>query len=294
MNAFDFAAEVTEGPRRPTSARITVASLAYCILAVVVAFLWLVADTVPSPLSDFGLAGPLQLVTGVAIVLAGAALHVRHPDAWLVHRPIAAGIALSAGAALLLPASSVVIGAGWAAAVFGGSGVIYVGFALSLVASVLGLISTGFLWLGINRSRVRAETPGLDRVSIVIWTLTGLQLLSVILSASRSLESASPGGEVVVLRSFGIAAVQLILAAGLTVALVAGARSGERPNHAWRIAGGSRLIVLVGMLVYPLLVVSLGTFTSGVEAYLLPGQILALVGALGFLGAFSLGLPAER
>lgn len=294
MNAPDFATEVAQGPLRPTRARMTVTSVAYCILAVVAAFLWLVADTVPSPLSDFGLAGPLQLVTGVAIVLAGAALHVRHPDAWLAHRSIAAGIALAAGAALLLPASSVVIGAGWAAAMFGGSGVIYVGFALSLVASVLGLISTGFLWLGISRSHLRVGTPGLDRVSIVIWTLAGLQLLNGIVSTSRGLGSGSPEVELIVLRGFAIGALQLLLGTGLTVTLVSGARSGELPNRAWRIAGGSRLIVLVGMLVYPLLVVSLGTLISGVEAYVLPGQFLALVGAFGFLGAFSLGLPAER
>ena len=58
-----------------------------------------------------------------------------------------------AAAALLIPVSTFLVGAGWAAAMFGGSGAIDVGFTVGLVASVFGLLSTGLLWLGISHFR---------------------------------------------------------------------------------------------------------------------------------------------
>ena len=181
--------------------------MGYVLLAALVGFLWLVADTVPSPLFDVGLAGPLQLVAGVATVLVGAAFHVRHRDAWSAHRPLAIGLALSAAAALLSPVSTFLVGAGWAAAMFGGSGAIYVGFTVGLAASVLGLLSTGLLWLGISPSHLRVERPGLRRASLVIWSVAGLQLLNGVLSTSRGLESGSPDIALIVLRGFAIGAL---------------------------------------------------------------------------------------
>jgi hypothetical protein len=268
--------------------------VAYVVLAALVAFLWLVADTVPSPLFDVGLARPLQLLAGVATVLVGAAFHVRHRDAWSAHRQLAMGLALSAAAALLVPVSTFLVGAGWAAAMFGASGAIDVGFTVGLVASVFGLLSTGLLWLGISRSHLRVERRGWDRAGLVIWSLAGLQLLNGILSASRGLGSGSPEIALIVLRGFAIGALGLLLGTGLTVALISGARSGEQPNRAWWIAGGSRLIVLLGTLAFPFLALALAMFIPGVEGYVLLSQMLSLVGAVGLLMAFALGLPSEN
>jgi hypothetical protein len=292
MDAPDYVIDEAQDPP-PNRVGLTAVSVGYVILAALVAFLWLVADTVPSPLFDVGLARPVQLVAGVATVLIATAFHVRHRDAWSAHRPLAVGLALSTAAALLIPASTFLVAAGWAAAMFGGSGAIHVGFTVGLVASVLGLLSTGLLWLGISRSRLRVERPRLGRAGLVIWSLAGLQLLNGVLSTSRGLGSGSPDVELIVLRGFAIGALGLLLGTGLTVALISGARSGEQPNRAWWIAGASRLIVLVGTLAFPFLALALGSVIPGVEGYVLLSQMLSLVGAVGLLMAFALGLPSD-
>jgi hypothetical protein len=79
----------------------------------------------------------------------------------------------------------------------------------------------------------------------------------------------------------------------VTVALVAGARSGERPRRAWWVAGIGRLIVLVGSLVYPLLALVAGPLFSGTNMYVIMSGLLGLIGALSLLAGFALGLPSD-
>jgi hypothetical protein len=224
----------------------------------------------------------------------GAAFHTRHPDAWSAHRPIAVAIGLSAAAAVLSPVATILLAYGMLMAAFGGRGpALEWSFAFIVGASLLFVLSTASLWIGIRRARQRADAPGVRVGSIAIWVLAVLLLLSSAPSIAFGLRLTTFDQRANSLGSFAINAIQSLLSAGVTVALVAGARSGERPRRAWWVAGVSSVIVIVGSLVYPALVHVAGPLFKDANVYVAMSGLMGLIGAMGLVAGFALGLPSD-
>jgi hypothetical protein len=281
--------------QRPTAPGLPAASWAYVFVAIVVAPLWIVARRAPAVISATEFYGPFTILTAFASVLVGAAFHARHPDAWSAHRPIAVAIGLSAAAAVLSPVATILLAYGMLAAAFGGRGpALEWSFAFIVVASLLFLLSTASLWIGIRRARQRADAPGVRVGSIAIWVLAVLLLLSSAPSIAFGLRLTAFDQRAYILASFAMNAIQGLLSAGVTVALVAGARSGERPRRAWWVAGVSSVIVIVGSLVYPALVLVAGPLFKDANVYVAMSGLMGLIGAMGLLAGFALGLPSDN
>jgi hypothetical protein len=257
--------------------------------------LWIIARRAPGLITAAEFYSPLTIVTAFASVLLGTCFHARHPDAWSAHRPIAISIAVSALAGLLLPAAAILLGYGLLAAALGGRGpgVLESSLAIQAVASILLVLSTALLWIGIRRARRQADGPGVGAASIGIWVLAVLLLLSSAPALAGNLGLTSFDQRAYLLLSFATNAIQGLLTAGVTVALVAGAWSGERPRRAWRIAGVSRVFALVAALVYPLLAIMAGPLIPGVNLYVTLAGAVGMIGALGLLAGFAFGLPSD-
>jgi len=284
------------GPaRRRSVVGLPAASWAYIVVAVAVGLLWIVARGAPGAISAAEFYSPITIVTAFASVLVGAAFHARHPDAWSAHRPIAVAIGLSAVAGLLFPAGTILLWYGILAAAFRGRGLAVVewGFAVDVVASILLILSTALLWIGIRRARRQVDGPGVRAGRIGIWLLAGLVFLSSTPAFAVNLGHATFDQRIYVLWGLATSAIQGLLSAGVTVALVAGAMSGEHPRRAWWVAGVSRVFVLGGSLVYPALALVLRPLVSGVNVYIILVGMIGLIGALGLLTGFALGLPAD-
>jgi hypothetical protein len=282
-------------PQRRTAAGLPAASWAYVGVAIVVALLWIVARRAPGNISAAEFYSPLTIVTAFASVLVGAAFHARHPDAWSGHRPIAVAIGFSAAAGVLFPVGTILLWYGMLAAPFGGRGpaVIEWAFAVGVVASILLMLSTALLWIGIRRARRQIDGPGVRGSSIGIWALAGFVLLSSTPAVVFNLGHTTFDQRVYILWSLGSSAIESLLSAGVTVTLVAGALSGESPRRAWWVSGVSRVIVLVGSLVYPALALVIRPFVSGAIVYIVLVGLIGLIGALGLLAGFALGLPSD-
>jgi hypothetical protein len=280
---------------RRSAAGLPAASWAYVVVAVVVGLLWIVARGAPGTISAAEFYSPITIVTAFASVLVGAAFHARHPDAWSAHRPIAVAIGLSAAAGVLFPVGTILLWYGMLAAAFGGRGpaIIEWSLAVGVAASILLILSTALLWIGIRRARRQVNGPGVRAGNIGIWLLAGLVLLSSTPAFAVNLGHATFDQRIYVLWSLATSAIQGLLSAGVTVALVAGAMSGEHPRRAWWVAGVSRVFVLGGSLVYPALAMVLRPLVSGPNVYIVLVGMIGLIGALGLLAGFALGLPAD-
>jgi hypothetical protein len=284
------------GPaQRRVAAGIPAASWAYLVVAVLVALLWIIARRAPGLITAAEFYSPLTIVTAFASVLVGTAFHARHADAWSAHRPIAVAIALTAVAGILLPVAAILLGYGLLAAAFGGRGpgVLESSVAIQAVASILLILSTALLWIGIRHARRQVDGPGVRAASIGIWVLAVLLLLSSGPALAGNLGLTSFDQRAYLVWSFATSTIQDLLSAGVTVALVAGAWSGERPRRAWRIAGVSRVFALVAALVYPFLAIMAGPLIAGVNVYVVLTGAVGLIGALGLLAGFAFGLPSD-
>jgi hypothetical protein len=284
------------GPvRRRVAAGLPAASWVYLVVAVAVALLWIFARGAPGLIPAAEFYSPLTIVTAFASVLVGTCFHARHADAWSAHRPIAVAIALSAVAGVLYPAAAILLGYGLPAAALGGRGpgVIQSSLAVQAVASTLLILSTALLWMGFRRARRHPDASGVRAGSIAIWVLAALFLLSSAPALAGNLALTSFDQRAYLVWNFAANAIQGLLAAGVTVALVAGARSGERPGRAWWIAGISRAFALAGAFVSPLLAIVAGPLLPGSNLFVILTATVGLIGALGLLAGFALGLPTD-
>lgn len=273
-----------------TGPRLSVAL--YLADAALVGGLWLVAGQAPGPGAEFGVYGPLRLIAAVGSILVGAAFHARHGDAWSAHRAIAAALLLSAVGGTLYPLEAILISYGWLSAALGNASLVAWSAGLNVAVGLIAVLSSALLWIGIHRSRQHADAGGVRRVRIVIWVLVAILSLGSYSTAVYIFAIGSLGPQLFALQSLVIGIVQTILSTALTVTLVGGAMSDERPNGAWWLAGAGRLVSLGGSFVYPLLAFSLGS-AVGFSFYYLISQGFGVVGTLGLLAAFALGLPAH-
>lgn len=266
---------------------------AYVVAAGIVGLLWSVARAVIAPGISAELGGAVAIASGAIWVLAGAAFHLRHADAWSRHRAVAIGLAFAAAAGILTPIRIVALSYGWLPAAVGSPTLLQWSIALGVLAAVPQVLSLVLLWIGIRRERVHPDRRLVWVARVAIWLAVG----SLLVGSARSVIPALAGYHSDQLLYFGWTVIssvaQSLLAAGLTAEIVAGAVSGERPRSAWVVGAGARAVVLVATLMYPFFANEIAQLAGSLGLFLLVQQVVGLIAALGFFAAFALGLPSD-
>ena len=244
----------------------------------------------------------LGIVPEVAPFLFGAALFVRHRDAWSTHRTLVTGIVLLCLAELVAAIST--LAGGLVLETDGETGGMTVRLALSSLApGVLTLIGLA----GLGRGLSDARTHGVMTLPRA-WTI-------VILTAAIVLAVGSVYVGIVFLRfsplaaSDGLTLAYVIVSTAVGIAIVwawaymaavtiGGRLTGDRPIGAWRFAAIGPLAILAAYMVqlggYSLIGLTLGSVT---DPSLLWGISLGASGAiamghLALIAAFIGGLPS--
>jgi hypothetical protein len=270
------------------------AVIAYLLLAALALGAGLVALGAPSPVAGIDLFGPLSVLVGVGAPLAGAAFHLRHRDAWAEHRPIALGLGFFALGAIIYPVSASLLLYGWLAAALGGSSLLDWSVGLRVANDLCAIAGTGLLWLGVRRERRRPDARGGRAIRVAIWLMIGLLTAGSFGSGLAAMGSGSTAVQVIGLESLVAGVVRGLLGGGLTVALVIGARAGEHPSQAWWLLGGTRVALLAGTMLGPVLAGLLEAVAPGPAAYILLGEVLNAIGSVGLLVAIALGWPTDH
>ncbi len=270
------------------------AVLAYLAASALALGAGLLALGAPSPVAGVDLFGPLAVLAGVATPLAGAAFHLRHRDAWSEHRPIALALALFALGAVVAPVSASLLLYGWLAAALGGASWLDWSLGLRLVTDASTIAATGLLWLGVRGSRGEPDAAGGRAARLAIWLMVGLLAVASLASGLATLGSGSLAVRVLGLAGMVASVLRVVLGGGLAIALVNGARAGERPNVAWWLLAGIRVALLAGTLLGPLLARALEVVIPGPTAYIIVGESMAVIGSAGLLAAFAVGWPSDH
>ena len=238
---------------------------------------------------------PLALASNIALVLFGAAVFGRRPDAWTANRPLAAAVVLMAagvlagtlgsvafsvalGAGLLLPGPPSHIG--WALIALG-----YLGTALNVVGIAL-------IWLTLHRSLGPDVSRGSRRLAVALWSLAVLSAIGRLTSTAQTIESlgiSMTTASIAIGSVLGIASVVAMTA--LTLTAIDGARSERRPRSAWWLVVASGLFAIVGEWLAGVLIAVINPPLA--FAVSLP-QAVRLTSTLLLLWALALGLPSTH
>jgi len=281
-------------PPEATGRRISSAVWAYLVVAALTLGAGLVALSAPSPVAGVDFFGPLSVLAGIGLPLAGAAFHARHRDAWSAHRPIALALAFFALGAVVYPLSAGLLLYGWLAAAVGVFSWLDWSVGFRLVTDISAIVATGLLWVGVRRSRRAPDVAGGRATRLAIWLLVAVLMIGSLAAGLSNLRSGSLGAQVLGLEGLVAGLFRAILGGALTVALVKGSRAGERPCSAWWLLGGTRVALLAGTLLAPLLARVLELAIPGPAAYILLGEIFTVIGSAGFLAGFVLGWPSDH
>jgi hypothetical protein len=240
----------------------------------------------------------LSIATVTAMTLLGAALFLRHPDAWSRLRPAALAVSLIAiGAAMDVLAPhvdgalrSVGIGQEWDGNELP---VITASYALGRLASIVGILGVASLAMGLRATR---RTPDATRTLVLFVALSIGALGFLAVGYGRILDDGWGDSDQAMLAaanriSIAIHAVGLVAWVAVASILTIGARRRERPTAGWLVGAIATLAIVVGLepifAVWP-------TFDSATSGLTLAGWLevgTAAVGAVLLLVAFCLGLP---
>ena len=233
-----------------------------------------------------------------AITLLGAALFLRHPDAWSRLRPVAIAVTLIAIAEALdvfSPHVEGLVQGGWIGSEWDGESfpIITVSYVLGRVASVIGIVGIASLWYGLRATR---RTPDATRTLVWFVALSIAAMAFLALGYGRALDDGwGTTNDAIAAATNRIAvathAVTLVAWVAIASILLVGARRRERPTAGWLVGAIAALLVVVGLepiyAVWP----TWDATTSGLTlaGWLAVGS--ASVGAVLLLIAFLLGLP---
>jgi hypothetical protein len=234
------------------------------------------------------------VVQVVAMTLLGAALFLRHPDAWSRLRPLAIGVILLAAAEavhLLGPMVDGVLGSSWFSS--DGNLTLPASYYVGRAGSIVGIMGAASLLIGFREAR-RVADPAGTRAILVVLLAIGLGVL-VIGYARQILLGAFDGDGIDQMTSavaIAISAASLIAWTAVASELLAGTRVRERPASAWRvgtIGGFGAAISAVPLLtILPAMDVESAAFWVVVRTV----TLIATAAAVLLLVAFLLGLPA--
>ena len=228
-----------------------------------------------------------------AMILLGAALFLRHPDAWSRLRPVAIAVTLIAmGEALdvFAPHIDSLVQGEW-----DGSDlpIITASYVLGRAASVIGILGVASLWFGLRANR-RATDRTRTLALFVALSVGALAFLA--LGYDRILDDAwvDPDLEIAAAATrIGAAIHATSIVAWMAVAsvLLVGARGRERPTAGWRIGAIAILAIVLGLEPVWVLWPTYDMSTSGltIAGWIVVGT--AAAGAVLLLVAFLLGLP---
>jgi hypothetical protein len=243
----------------------------------------------------------LGIVPEVAPFLFGAALFVRHRDAWSTHRTLVSGIVLLCLVELV--AAIPTLAGGLVLETDGETGGMTVRLALSSLApGVLTLIGLVGLGRGLSHARTQgvATLPRAWMVVIltagIVLTIGSAYVSSFYLSSSALALDGLTLAYLVVSTVVGIAVVWAW--AYMAAVTMGGRLGGDRPIGAWRFAAIGPLAILAAYAVqlggYSLIGLTLGTITdpSLLRGISLGASGAAAMGNLALIAAFISGLPS--
>jgi hypothetical protein len=232
-----------------------------------------------------------------AMTLVGAALFLRHPDAWSRLRPVALGVTLLAVAEALRLLAPMVDGVVAATGITGEAGegfpVFTVSYFVARAGTIVGILGVASLWLGFRAARRTADPTG-TRGILTGLLVVGFGVLVIGYGRQIALGAFDGDGVVQVANAIVLVTIAVGLAAWVAVASVvlAGARVRERPVASWIVGA----VAAVGMTICQVPILSIWPAmdaTSGPYGVLIWTVMLASMGsAVLLLTAFFLGLPA--
>ena len=214
-----------------------------------------------------------------AMTLLGAALFLRHPDAWSRLRPVAVAVSLIAIAEALDVFAPHVeglvrggsIGSGWDGESFP---IITTSYVLGRVASVIGIVGIASLW---SRPSRHPTNAGCHCTLVLFVALSIVALAFLALGYGRALDDGWGDADQAIAAaanriSLAILAVTLVAWVAVASILVVGAPRQERPTSGWAVGAIAALAIAVGLepiyFLWP-------TFDADVRASRLPAGSLS-------------------
>ena len=286
----------SESPRGPTMIDVArgPAWLFVSGAAVVAAMgaIWRPIDLVPD---ELWLLRPLGLASSIALVLFGAAVFGRRPDAWTANRPLAAAVVLMAAGVLAGTLGSVAASVAWGAGLLLPGPPGHIGWALialGYLATALNVVGIALIWLTLHRSLGPGVSQGSRRLAVALWSLAVLSAIGRLASTAQTIESfgiSMTTASIAIGSVLGIARVVAMTA--LTLTAVDGARSERRPRSAWWLVVASGLFAVVGEWLASVFIAVINPPLA--FAVSLP-QAVGLASTLLLLWALALGLPSTH
>ena len=235
-----------------------------------------------------------------AMTLLGAALFVRHPDAWSRLRPVALGVTLLAVAEALRLLAPMVDDVAAATGITGEAGDVSPVFTVVLLRGCAQddhrhPRASPACWIGFRATRTLGDPPG-TRAILAALLVVGLGVFAVGYGREFALGAFDGDGVVVVANAIVIATVAAGLVAWIAVAseLLAGARVQERPSRGLAQSGAVAALRIVhqrgAALLHP--AASMDATSAAFSVAVWSVMLIATGSALLLLVAFLLGLPA--
>jgi hypothetical protein len=240
--------------------------------------------------AELWLLRPLELASNIALVLFGAAVFGRRPDAWTANRPLAAAVVLMAAGVLAGTLGAVAVSVAWGAGLPLRADIGWALLTLGYLRAALNVVGIALIWLALHRSLGLGVSRSSRRLAVALWTLAVLSAIGRLASTVQTIESfgiSMATASVAIGSVLGIASVAALTA--LTLTAVDGVRSDERPRSGWWLAAASGLFAIIGEWLA-------GVFIAVINppmpfAVSLP-QAVGLTSTLLLLWALALGLPS--
>lgn len=245
----------------------------------------------------------LQIMPGVVTCLFGAALFVRHRQAWSTDRLLVAAAALFVGVEVLDVATPYVRSLLPAQDILTESAVDTPAFALNAIGGIVSVVAVTLLARGLLAGRVDRSWVPSPWATTPIWIVgtlaAALGFAAYALAIVRGgLPGVGPVDAFVLFLVIAAAVVIVVAWSYLSAVAATGSVNGEGPPNAWALAATGGLTILVGYLVSSIASVA-GWLILSPDAQadwtltLATGSVaLRAAGFLLVLGAFVLGLPA--
>ena len=235
----------------------------------------------------------LTIARLLATTLLGAALFLRHPDAWSRLRPVAVGVTLLAIAEalrVLAPVADDLLGR--PSGPSDGVPILTVSYLVGRTGAIVGIVGVASLWVGLKAAR-RTPDPAGTRAILAILLVVGLGILAIGYGRLISLGLFDGDAAVAVTNAseLVIEAVQLVAWIAVASVLVAGSRVRERPATAWLAGAFAALAISISPGQILSFLPSMDPTSGGYWLVIWSVSLVATGGAVLLLAAFLLGLP---